>query len=234
MDMEGVLQDGLRKFKKECEEMTCEYFAAIKRMGEHVGRNLGDSVSALEVDGMRPQLDMALQMKFFEGSMKCLDENQRKMTNFFEDEMSALVIAAAPVIKPLTASTKPAGNDDERKTAEAAAPTSANIAVGYSPMFVGYIPRSMAGAELQEIFQTEAIPGRYHRKRKYGFAKVLVRNSEIDRALNQDSVAFGRKFRVEKWKQLAKAPSSRAQGRTTKISSCQLAIIFECSFRKNC
>ena len=157
------------------------------------------------------------------------------MTKFFEDEMSALAIAAAPVLKPL-ASTKPAGEPgkDERKTAEAAAPTSANIAVGYSPMFVGYIPRSMAGAELQEIFQTEAIPGRYHRKRKYGFAKVLVRNSEIDRALNQDSVAFGRKFRVEKWKQLAKAPSSRAQGRTTKISSCQLAIMFECSFRKNC
>ena len=63
----------------------------------------------------------------------------------------------------------------------------------------------MADAELQEIFQTEAIPGRFHRG-NYGFAKVLVRNSEIDRALDQDSAAFGRKFRVEKWKQLAKGP----------------------------
>ena len=48
-------------------------------------------------------------------------------------------------------------------------------------------------------------PGRFHRG-NYGFAKVLVRNSEIDRALDQDSAAFGRKFRVEKWKQLAKGP----------------------------
>ena len=79
-------------------------------------------------------------------------------------------------------------------------------------MFVGGIPRSMANAELQEIFHTQAIPGRYHRKGKYGFAKILVRNSEIDRALDQDSAVFV-KFRVEKWKQMApKTPSSRAQG----------------------
>ena len=67
MDMEGALQDGLRKFKKGLEEMTCEYFAAIKRVGEHAGLNLGDSVSALGADGVRPQPDMALQMKLFEG-----------------------------------------------------------------------------------------------------------------------------------------------------------------------
>ena len=55
------------------------------------------------------------------------------MTKFFEDEISSLDIAAAPVLKSL-ASTKPAGGPG-RKTAEAAAATSANIAVGYSPMF---------------------------------------------------------------------------------------------------
>ena len=65
---------------------------------------------------MRPQPDMA---KFGEGVMDCLGENQRKIAKFFEDEMSAVVIAAAPVLKPLTASIKPAGKD-ERKTAEAA------------------------------------------------------------------------------------------------------------------
>ena len=61
---------------------------------------------------------MAVQMKLFEGLKECVDENQRKMTKFFEDELSGLAIAAA--------STKPAGgpgNSDERKTADAAAPS---------------------------------------------------------------------------------------------------------------
>ena len=63
------------------------------------------------------------------------------MTKFFEDEMSALAIAAAPVLKPL-ASTKPAGEPgkNERKTAEVAAPTSANIAVGYFPYVRWWCP----------------------------------------------------------------------------------------------
>ena len=77
-----------------------------------------NSDSALEVDGMRPQPEMA---KFVKGVMECLGENQRKMTKFFEDEMSGLV----PFLKPLTASTKPVG--EPGKETEAAAPTSANI-----------------------------------------------------------------------------------------------------------
>ena len=170
------------------------------------------------MDGIRPQPDMA---KFGEGVMECLGENQRKITKFFEDEMSAVVIAAAPVLKPLTASIKPAGKD-ERKTAEAAAPTSANIAVGYSAVFVGRVPRSLANSELQRFFDTEAIPVRYHGNGKHGFARLLVRNSEIDRALNLDSAVFGHKFRVAKWKQRAASdgpgPSlqSYAQGRQSR------------------
>ena len=136
--------------------------------------------------------------------------------------MSALVIAAAPILEPLTASIKPAGKD-ERKTAEAAAPTSANIEVGYSDVFVGRVPRSLANSELQRIFDTEAIPVRYHGsgKGKHGFARLLVRSSEIDRALNLDSAVFGHKFRVAKWKQRASegpGPSlqSHAQGRQSR------------------
>ena len=174
---------------------------------------------AREVDGMRPQPDMA---KFGEGVMECLGENQRRIAKFFEDEMSAVVGAAAPVLKPLLASTagKLAGKD-ERKTAEAAAPTSANIEVGYSDVFVGRVPRSLANSELQRFFDTEAIPVRYHGNGKHGFAKLLVRKSEIDRALNLDSAVFGHKFRVAKWKQRASegpGPSlqSHAQGRQSR------------------
>ena len=36
MDMEGVLQDVLRQFKKGCEEVTREYFAAMKRMEDNL------------------------------------------------------------------------------------------------------------------------------------------------------------------------------------------------------
>ena len=93
-----------------------------------MGRNLCDSVkrtfhlSALEVpDGVRPQPDMAVQMNFFEGLKECIDENQRETTKIFEDELSALAIAAAPNLESL-ASTKPAGGPgkDKRKTADVA------------------------------------------------------------------------------------------------------------------
>ena len=92
----------VRQFKKGCEEVTCEYFTAMKRMEDNLCWLPCNSDSALEVDGMRPQPEMA---KFVKGVMECLGENQRKMTKFFEDEMSGLV----PFLKPLTASTKPAG-----------------------------------------------------------------------------------------------------------------------------
>ena len=111
-DMEGVLQDSLQKFKKEVEDVQGKYFAGMAR----AGLNLKDSCSALVVVGARPHPDA-----IFECLKKCLDENQRKMTKFFEDEVSALTIAAAPVLKPLASTVKPAGEPgkDERKTAEA-------------------------------------------------------------------------------------------------------------------
>ena len=126
MDVEGVVQDGLRKFKKEYEEMTCAYFAAVKRVGEHVGRHLNDSLSAIGVVGARPHLD-AVQRNLFDGLKECVDENQRKMNKFFEDERSALA-AAAPTLKPL-ASTKPAGElgKDERKTGITVVSTTASM-----------------------------------------------------------------------------------------------------------
>ena len=58
MDMEGVLQDVLRQFKKGCEEVTCEYFAAMKRMEDNLCWQPCDSDSARDsVDGMRPMPD---------------------------------------------------------------------------------------------------------------------------------------------------------------------------------
>ena len=47
---EGLLQDVLRKFKKGCEEMTCEYFAAMTRLEDAC------ALEVQEVDGLRSQL----------------------------------------------------------------------------------------------------------------------------------------------------------------------------------
>ena len=210
----GEIRDVLRKFEKEFEEMTSEYFAAVERMGQRIG----DSFNALEFE---PQIQVG-------DVVKCLDEiyheNQRKVTDFFEVERSAFAtaeMAAAPTLKPL-ASTKP---DGERKAemAEVAAPkppavsnakvdgidVKATTAVAYAAIYVGRISKKVTNVQLQEVFDTNASVGRYYSK---GIAKVLVPLDQLDQALSQDtsSISHGRKCRVAKW--VAKAPSPRAHG----------------------
>ena len=132
-DMEGVIRGDtfLRNFKKEFEDLTCEYFAAVKRVGQHMDDSFLNAREPLEI-----QPDMVFTRQIFEGLMECLDENQRKVRKFFEDERSALVIAAAPDLKHLASTMKPAGESgkDERKTAEADAVPLACSAVPSFPV----------------------------------------------------------------------------------------------------
>ena len=52
--------------------------------------------------------------------------------------------------------------------------TPVNTAVGYAPLFVGRIPRAvMADAELQEMFRTKTIPGRFHTEGKLWFCEGI-------------------------------------------------------------
>jgi hypothetical protein len=82
---------------------------------------------------------------------------------------------------------------------------------------VGGISKAVTNFELQEVFRTDALVGRYYRKGNVDFAKILVPDDELDRALSQDSSSHGHKFCVAKWHD-AKAPSSRAH-RSAQVSA---------------
>ena len=85
----------------------------------------------------------------------------------------------------------------------------ATTAVTYAEIFVGDISRTVTNVQLQKVFNTNALVGRYYKK---GIAKVLVPLDQLDQALSQDtsSISHGRKFRVAKW--VTKAPSPRVHG----------------------
>ena len=69
-------------------------------------------------------------------------------------------------------------------------------AVRYVAIFVDGIPETVENEEIQAVFDTKALVGRF----KSGFCKVLVLESEVGRALSQKSVWPGYKIRVKKWR----------------------------------
>ena len=93
-------------------------------------------------------------------------------------------------------------------------------------MFVADIPNAMANDDVQTIFKTQAVIGRFssRRGRKLGksCAKVLVPDNEVDGALSQNmhyNIAEdgepGFKLRVERWdKKLAPPPRVQVSSTT--------------------
>ena len=69
-------------------------------------------------------------------------------------------------------------------TAEPAIAVKSITAVTYTPIFVGGIPKAVTNVELQEVFRTDDLVGRYYRKGNGGFAKILVPYHELDRVLS--------------------------------------------------
>ena len=67
-------------------------------------------------------------------------------------------------------------------------------AVRYVAIFVDGIPETVENEEIQAVFDTKALVGRFT-----GFCKILVLESEVGRALGQKSVS-GHKIRVKKWR----------------------------------
>ena len=70
---------------------------------------------------------------------------------------------------------------------------SVKTAVRYLAIFVKCIPGTVANNEIQTVFNTKALVGRF----KSGHCKVLVPESELGRALSRNSVS-GHKIRVKK------------------------------------
>ena len=78
---------------------------------------------------------------------------------------------------------------------EPPAKVSVKTAVPYVAIFVKGVPGTVGNNELQTVFNTEALVGRF----ESGHCKVLVPESELGRALSQNSVS-GHKIRVKKWR----------------------------------
>ena len=72
---------------------------------------------------------------------------------------------------------------------------SVKTAVRYLAISVKGVPGTVANNEIQTVFNTKALVGRF----KSGHCKVLVPESELGRALSQNSVS-GHKIRVKKWR----------------------------------
>ena len=72
---------------------------------------------------------------------------------------------------------------------------SVKTAVRYVAIFVKGVPGTVGNNELQTVFNTKALVGRF----KSGHCKVLVPESELGRALSQNFVS-GHKICVKKWR----------------------------------
>ena len=143
---------------------------------------------------------------------------------WFNQLLNGLAEAVAPLLPASTEGVgeaeapkppaKPAGITAVSTTASTTKPAG----IAYAAVFVGRISKAVTNTELQETFRTDAVVGRYYRKRNRGFAKILVPDHELDRALSQNSSSHDHKFHgVAKWHD-AKAPSSRAY-RSAQVSA---------------
>ena len=94
---------------------------------------------------------------------------------------------------------------------EPPAKVSVKTAVRYLAIFVKGVPGTVANNEIQTVFNTKALVGRF----KSGHCKVLVPESELGRALGQNSVS-GHKIRVKKWRAHEDYQANPQQARTKK------------------
>ena len=90
--------------------------------------------------------------------------------------------------------------DARKKKVKSVAPhelpkVSVKTAVVYLPIFVKGVPGTVVNDKIQTVFNTKALVGRF----ESGHCKVLVPESELGRALSQNSVS-GHKIRVKRWR----------------------------------
>ena len=151
---------------------------------------------------------MAFKMEAVEFMTECFKEAQRTMTKRFEAELSALVSRKAELMSEMAeaAAPKPPAVSNAKLDAGIVA-VKGTTAVPYAVVFVGGISKTVTDVQLQEVFRTKALVGRFYRKGSAGFAKVLVPLDQLHQALGQDTIFHGRKCRVAKW-----GASPRAHG----------------------
>ena len=70
-------------------------------------------------------------------------------------------------------------------------------ATGFTSIFVGVIPKAVTDVQLQVMLDTKTHIGRYHGKSKFGHAKILIPNGDVDRVLKLDLSVSGHKLRIK-------------------------------------
>ena len=120
------------------------------------------------------------------------EEVEKHMTSTIHQMFQNAVNRLSP---PPVPSTKRKARKKKAKMAPPEPPISVKTAVRYVAVFVEGVPGTVENKKLQTVFNTEALVGRF----ESGHCKVLVPESELGRALGQNSVS-GHEIHVKKWR----------------------------------
>ncbi len=196
--------DIFQQFKKDCEVLVSEHMAAMNGLSFKAASAMFGLNPAVAPRGMQ----RGRQVEVLEYFIECFKEAQRITSKGFEAEVSQSVLAKAKLQSEVGEAAAPKPPAESNVTVDGV-DVKATTAVTYAAIFVGDISKTVTNVQLQKVFNTNALVGRYYKK---GIAKVLVPLDQLDQALSQDtsSISHGRKFRVAKW--VAKAPSPRVHG----------------------
>ena len=166
-------------FKREFEELMLEHARVMASMAEALAKYA-------EIAG-----DDSLQR---ERLVERYEDAEKHMTStihqMFENAVNRLSPPPVPSIKRKARKKKA-----KVLPPEPPAKVSVKTAVHYVPIFVKGVPGMVGNNELQTVFNTKALVGRF----ESGHCKVLVPESELGRALSQNSVS-GYKIRLKKWR----------------------------------
>ena len=120
------------------------------------------------------------------------EEVEKHMTSTIHQMFQNAVNRLSP---PPVPNTKRKARKKKAKMAPPEPPISVKTAVRYVAVFVEGVPGTVGNKKLQTVFNTEALVGRF----ESGHCKVLVPESELVRALGQNSVS-GHEIHVKKWR----------------------------------
>jgi hypothetical protein len=166
-------------FLKKFEELQVEHERVIATMAETLAKYAGAATRRLPTKSW---------CTVYEGIEEHMTSTIHQM---FKNAVNMLSPPPVPRIKRKAARKKKA----KVAPPEPPAKVSVKTAVRYVPICVKGVPKTVANNELQTVFNTEALVGRF----ESGHCKVLVPESELGRALSQNSVS-GHKIRVKRWR----------------------------------
>ena len=177
---------------------ACEVVAVMKQRLQHLEKSIALTVMPLDHKVSSP-----------ESGAPGLTNGKEVMRPTVSSCATAVKAVQQVIGKPAGVESKPgrsgtscnAGSFDDLSLSD---PVNAD---GFTSIFVGGIPMAVTDDQLRVMLGTKAQIGRYHRKAKVGYAKILVSNLDVVRVLELELTVSGQKLRVARWR--SKAPSHR-------------------------